>query len=231
MYLQPLGVYGPFANNGHACSGYLVGDGETHVLLDCGSGVVARLLSAIDLTKLSAVVLSHLHGDHMSDMFILKYALTRVHHKIPVFLPSEPQHTYELLAHEERYKTDTAENFSIGALNFSLHPMLHPVATRGVCITSGGKKLFYTGDSVSKEALFEPARDADLFLCDAWALGDTIAPHMSAAEAAALAKNLNVKQLILTHLDFRNDAQAYLDEARPIFPNAVVVEEMQRYEV
>ena len=47
--------------------------GETRILLDCGTGVLAHLTQLMPDIHLDAVVLSHLHYDHMSDMLPMHY--------------------------------------------------------------------------------------------------------------------------------------------------------------
>ena len=75
MKLTILGKYGPYPAAGGACSGYLIEQGGNHVLIDCGSGVLSRLQQVCKIHDLSAIVLSHLHSDHMADMLVLRYAL------------------------------------------------------------------------------------------------------------------------------------------------------------
>lgn len=75
MQLTILGNSGPYPAPGGACSGYLLSQGDTHVLLDCGLGVLARLQEHISLGALSALVLTHLHFDHVSDAFDLAVAM------------------------------------------------------------------------------------------------------------------------------------------------------------
>src|SRR5262249_3755807 len=51
-----------------ACSGYLVEGGGVRVLLDCGPGVFAKLRHVTDYASVDAVVISHLHADHVMDL-------------------------------------------------------------------------------------------------------------------------------------------------------------------
>ena len=51
-----------------ACSGYLVEGGGQTVLLDCGAGVFAKLRRFVDYVDVDAVVISHLHADHILDL-------------------------------------------------------------------------------------------------------------------------------------------------------------------
>ena len=75
MKLTVLGCNGPYPEPDGACSGYLLESGETRVLIDCGTGTLARLTAIMPPEKLDAVILSHLHYDHMSDMLPLIYKL------------------------------------------------------------------------------------------------------------------------------------------------------------
>ena len=55
--------------------------------------------------------------------------------------------------------------------------------------------------------------------------------HLTAKQAAMIAKEAGVKQLILTHFSARyQDANAFLAEAREIFPNTEVSEDYKRFE-
>ena len=75
MKLTVLGNNGPFPAAGGACSGYLVIEGDKKILIDCGNGVLANLQKFIKLEEIDAVILTHLHSDHMSDMMVLRYAV------------------------------------------------------------------------------------------------------------------------------------------------------------
>ena len=77
MYLTILGNNGPFPAPGGACSSYLLesDSGETKLLIDAGTGSLARLMDIARPETLDAVVLSHLHFDHMSDLLPMQYAL------------------------------------------------------------------------------------------------------------------------------------------------------------
>ena len=75
MKLTVLGCNGPYPAAGGACSGYLLEAENTRVLLDCGTGVLAALPARMAPEELDAVVLSHLHYDHMSDMLPLIYRM------------------------------------------------------------------------------------------------------------------------------------------------------------
>ena len=61
MRLHVLGCHGPYPCAGGATSGYLVERDGKALLMDCGSGVMGRLMEKWDPAALSCVLLSHLH--------------------------------------------------------------------------------------------------------------------------------------------------------------------------
>jgi ribonuclease BN (tRNA processing enzyme) len=54
-----------------ACPSYLVSDGATSVLLDCGPGTLERLWRGGRIAGLDAIVVSHMHADHVLDLVLL----------------------------------------------------------------------------------------------------------------------------------------------------------------
>ena len=178
-----------------ACSGYLVTEGGTDVLLDCGNGVFGKLRRFRDYTDVDAVVVSHLHADHFLDLVPYAYALTYAPRQQPV-----PVHTWpgtdtparpRLIAPPgardvfrrvtgawgpedliekafdlcEYAVGDTVE---VGPLAFEFHEVPHFTQTHAVAVTSdGGRRFVFSGDSAPSDALVAFARDADLLLVEA----------------------------------------------------------------
>ncbi|MFZ0832976.1 MAG: MBL fold metallo-hydrolase, partial [Mycobacterium sp.] len=77
MRLTVLGKSPAWSDAGGACSGYMVeGEARRPFLVDCGNGVFAKLRSRRDYRDVEAVVISHLHADHLLDLVPFAYALT-----------------------------------------------------------------------------------------------------------------------------------------------------------
>ena len=76
MRLTVLGKSPSWQDADGACSGYLLEEEGTTVLLDCGNGVLSKLRRFRDYTNVDAVVISHLHADHFLDLVPFSYALT-----------------------------------------------------------------------------------------------------------------------------------------------------------
>ena len=90
MRVTVLGKSPSWQDAGGACSGYLIEEGETALLLDCGNGVFGKLRQHRDYTEIDGVVLSHLHADHFLDLVPYSYALTYAPRQQPVPVPPWP---------------------------------------------------------------------------------------------------------------------------------------------
>ena len=75
MKLTVLGKYGPYAPIGGCTSGYYIEGNGFSVAFEMGAGVFSRLQSVCRPEKLSALIISHLHFDHISDLGVMNYYL------------------------------------------------------------------------------------------------------------------------------------------------------------
>ena len=235
MKLKILGNNGPYPSAGGACSGYLLtsDSGDTNILIDCGTGVLARLMEDGQLDALDAVVLTHLHFDHMSDMLPMQYALqfrprTR---PLPVYAPGTPESVRALLECPQ-FDLWLPEDITIGEMRVTLTPARHPVETNAVRVECDGAKFAFTGDS-NQDALVELlCEGASLLLADCGLSGadwNPASPHYSAALCGQLAKSCRARRLLLTHLNPKYAPEALLEEARTFFPAAELAELGETY--
>jgi len=196
MRLTVLGKSPSWQDVDGACSGYLLEENGTTVLLDCGNGVFAKMRRFVDYVDLDAVVISHLHADHILDLVPFSYALTYAPRQQPVPVdrwpgtdhPARPRlyappgardhfrHVCELWGNNalvenafrmEEY--DPTASIEIGSMSVSFSEVPHFVDTFAVSVQSGngGGRLAYGADSRPAEELVEFARGADLFLVEA----------------------------------------------------------------
>lgn len=226
MILKILGNNGPYPAAGGACSGYLLSSdsGDTRILIDCGTGVLNRLIDVCPPNELDAVVLSHLHYDHMSDMLPMQYALQLNPREkpLPVYAPDEPEGVYALLKCPY-YDLWPAEDVTVGEMRIAFTPARHPVPTNAISVECDGERFVFTGDTNQDAAVELFCEGASLLLADCGFMAKDhrfTAPHLSAQLCGQLAKNAHAKRLLLTHLNPHYDPQALLDEARAAFPAA-----------
>ncbi len=96
--------------------------------------------------------------------------------------------------------------------------------------------LAHVGDAGETRDLVEPVRGADLLVIEATYLeehGDLAEQfdHLTAAQAARLAREAGVHRLILTHISRRYRESDILEEAQAIMPNTTVARDLDRFRV
>ena len=236
MKLTVLGNYGPYPKAGGACSGFLIDDGGSKIVLDFGNGVLSRLLHYVDIEEIDAIILSHLHGDHIGDMGILKYAAHIKMQKglmkegIPVYAPSEPAEEFERLKYKDAIKLfsiNPAEVLRIGNMNIRFKQMEHGYLNFAIMLEKGNKKIVYSGDTSPNNQLVEFAKNVDLLLCEAGLLErddkSLRAMHLTAKEAGEIAQKAGAKRLLLTHFLPDTKMEQYMNEARGTFEGILEV--------
>ena len=240
MKLTVLGKYGPYPAANGATSGYLLQSGNENVLIECGSGVLSRLQRFVALNDLSAIVLSHLHSDHMADMLILRYALQDAPKSLKVFAPGSPALEADILRSCGAFDvTEITDGMmaSVGAMKFEFTEMTHPVQSFGMRILADGRTLAYTGDTNWNDRVTAFARGCDTLLADTGLLSQSkptpqsVVPHLTAVEVGVLAKNAGIKRLLCTHMSPKVQEEDVLREVREHFPDARIVRELETYEI
>src|ERR687894_1927490 len=196
MRLTVLGKSPSWQDAGGACSGYLLEDDGTAVLLDCGNGVFGKLRERMDYVDVDAVVISHLHADHFLDLVPYSYALTYAPRQQPVPVhrwpgtdnPARPRlitppgstETFrrvvgawgndDLIENAfdlEEYEEDSTPE--VGPLKFTFRSVPHFTETFAIRVSSanGGGELVYGADSRPSEEVVEFARGAELLIVEA----------------------------------------------------------------
>lgn len=216
----------PVAESG--CSAYLVRHAGTSVLLDCGPGSLGPLRAAAGVHELDAVVISHLHSDHVLDLVPLNVALLSepavgTRRRLPVFLP--PGGLAMLAATFQALTVNVAstlaarytealdcreyaagETLRIGALEVTLvGPLRHATLAFGMRVRAGANVLAYTGDTAPCDAADALARGADVLLAECTYPEPGTHPaalHTSAVELGAYAERAGCASLIATHFAF-----------------------------
>ena len=98
------------------------------------------------------------------------------------------------------------------------------------------KKLVVVGDTETTDGLSKHVRNADVLVIEATFLDRDSKMardygHLTAAKAAALALESNVKQLVLNHISGRYPEEEILAEAAMIFPDSRVGADFDRFVV
>lgn len=243
MKLTVLGNSGGFPAAGGATSGYLLEIEGHYILIDCGSGVLSNMFRYINIAQLDAVIITHLHSDHISDVDVLKYAvdLSRKYgldrEPLPVFAPATPEMAADSLQGEGLLIVGQLKEhmkMNLYGANLETYRMNHPVETYGLRIEHEGRVFAFTADSTPCESLDDLLQDADLAIMDAGMLEKHRKPvmmHLTAAECAETANRCGVKRLLLTHILPLIDPAELLAEASAIRPETELTELLAEYKV
>jgi ribonuclease BN (tRNA processing enzyme) len=215
MRLTVLGCAGSFPGPESACSAYLVEAEGFRLLIDFGSGSLSALQRYASLDSIDAIMLTHLHCDHMLDactyVVVRRYDPAGALPAVPVYAPLGAAERIAAAYSSEGEPVDDVYTFyglqpgtfPIGPFTVTVDRVNHPIETYGVRVEQNGRVLAYSSDTAPCEALLRLAQGADLFLCEASYLDGADNPpdlHLTGSEAGEAATKADVGRLLLTHL-------------------------------
>ena len=222
MRLTVLGGSAAGPNAGMGCSGYLVETGSSRFVLDLGPGTLPELRRHADFRTLDAIVVSHMHVDHVLDLLALRHALAYnpvpPPRPTPVWLPpggaelliraaapfdacDEPDTFSRTVAIAEY---DPLRPLPIRDAIVTFAPAVHNVPAWAIRIEAGGRALGYTGDTGPAAALAPLFLGVRLLVAEATLLdpggNNPDRGSLTAEEAGALAAAAEAEILVLSHL-------------------------------
>lgn len=234
MKVHVVGSSGTFPEPGNPASGYVIEHGSTRVWCDAGPGTFMSL--PLDPNLIDAVVISHAHPDHCSDLTAAYHAWTfGPEPRDPVPLVA-PQSVWERLTafidkEPECFEFTPALNggdATFGDISISFVETEHPVPTVGSrWETESGRTLFFTADTGPGGHWRDHAQDVDVLLSEAAYQGatedKTYPHHLTAGEAGAIAREVRAKRLVLTHIPPYLDKVKSVAEAEVVFDRPVTL--------
>lgn len=231
------------------CSGYLLDIDGTTIVLDLGPSTLIELRKHTDYRELDAIVISHLHMDHVLDLFILRFMLNynpvKANRKIPLYLPpdgiafmakaadlwaTDPDEVDDYFTGVfEMQEYDPAQPLTVGSATITFAETAHVIPCWAMRIQPGdGEDLVYTADTGIGVDLDEFASGASVIIADsASALDDQPAViegvHFNAPRAAEFASRAGCDHLILTHQWEERDPLRNLEVARKHFQGRISI--------
>jgi ribonuclease BN (tRNA processing enzyme) len=220
MQLQFVGCGDALGSGGRFNTCFHVTGERVNFLIDCGASSLPALQRlAIARDAIDLILITHFHGDHFAGLpfLLLDAQFTRRARPLVIAGPEgiETRLTQVMEALFE-HSSNTKQRFDLsvvalkpgetqafGAVNVTPFPVVHGssggpfLAYR---VEAEGRVIAYSADTEWTEALIPLARDADLFIAEAYYYEKVVKNHLSLKTLEAHLPEIKPKRLILTHM-------------------------------
>lgn len=238
MELTVIGSSGTYPTQENACSGYLFNSEGFYLQVDLGPGTFIGGQERCAFEELNAIILTHWHPDHCTDIYPLFYAL-RFHpsspSKLPVYAPDGAErHLFAFLSGDSRtefqrvfdfHAIDETTELDLGPFRVQFARTEHPVETLAVSVEENGCRVAYSSDTGPGGGYPGLARGADAVICESTYeyVGQGPPIHLAASEAGEIAAEAGAGSLFLTHIFPTVDSARCKDEASEAFGQEVTL--------
>ncbi|MFU8826097.1 MAG: MBL fold metallo-hydrolase [Brevefilum sp.] len=232
-----LGTANAMPNKDQESAHLLIETGERVVLIDCAGNPVVRLDQlGFDPRRITDIILTHFHPDHVAGLPLLMLDLWLMGREAPLnifglhevidravqmlnlfgwqdwegFFPVEFHHLPDL----ERMSIIDSESIKIFA-----SPTCHSIPSLGVRMQFSGGSVCYSSDTAPCDALASLADGVEILIHEATGEG---VGHTSPAQAGAIAQKVGAGQLILIHYPTSVDLDAWVSQAKSCFSGEVI---------
>src|SRR5664279_3655637 len=220
MRLQFVGCGDALGSGGRYNTCFHVTGGNVNFLIDCGASSLPALKRlGIVRDGIDLILITHFHGDHFAGLpfLLLDAQFTRRTRPLviagPLGIETRLAQLMEALF-ENSSKTKQRFDLSVvelrpeqtrgfGAIKVTPFPVVHGesggpfLAYR---VEAEGRVIAYSADTEWTQTLIPAARDADLFIAEAYYYDKVVKNHLSLATLEAHLAEIRPKRLVLTHM-------------------------------
>jgi ribonuclease BN (tRNA processing enzyme) len=220
MRVQFVGCGDAFGSGGRQNTCFHVTGASANFLIDCGATALPALKRlGIVRNDIALILITHFHGDHFAGLpfFLLDAQFSRRTRPLVIAGPegiearlAAVMETLFEHSSKTRQKFDLSivtlkpeERRAFGAIHVTPYPVVHGesggpfLAYR---IEAEDRIIAYSADTEWTEMLVPLARDADLFIAEAYTYDRPVKNHLSLAALDARLSDIRPKRLILTHM-------------------------------
>jgi len=220
MQLQFIGCGDALGSGGRANTCFHVTGENVNFLIDCGASSLPALKRLnVVRDSIDLILITHFHGDHFGGLpfFLLDAQFTRRTRPLVIAGPQGietrlTQVMEALFEHSSKTKQrfdlsvvalDPEQSRSFGAVKVTPYPVVHGesggpfLAYR---IEAEGRVIAYSADTEWTDTLIPAAREADLFIAEAYYYDKIVKNHLSLKTLEAHLAEINARRLILTHM-------------------------------
>lgn len=220
-----------------ASAANLLRKGGHMILIDAGQGCLMRLLeTGVDSGGINHICLTHFHPDHSLELVSLVFGRYNGHES----RWNAPLHVYGgsglavwwralcaawpglqkpyakglLVLHELK----AGETIMADIWRVTTAAVEHKPESLAYRFEHGGQSLVISGDTGPVNNLADFAQNADLLVLECGAGLKPMPGHLSVAQAAVIATAAQPRNLILTHIDYADDANILRAAFRALYP-------------
>jgi len=220
MRLQFVGCGDALGSGGRYNTCFHLRGDHANCLIDCGASSLSALKKlGIARDDIDLILITHFHGDHFAGLPFLLLDAQFSHRRRPLVIAGPEsiemrltQVMEALFEHSSKTKPKfdlsvvalkPKEKRTFGAVCVTPYPVVHGesggpfLAYR---IEAEGRAIAYSADTEWTDTLIPAARDADLFICEAYYYDRVVKNHLDLTTLEKHLPELNPKKLVLTHM-------------------------------
>jgi ribonuclease BN (tRNA processing enzyme) len=220
MQLRFVGCGDSLGSGGRFNTCFHVTGDNVNFLIDCGASSLPALKHlGIDRDGIDLILITHFHGDHFAGLpfLLLDAQFTRrarpliiagpegIEAKLATLMEALFEHSSKT---KQRFELSVValapeQSRTFGEVTVTPYPVVHGesggpfLAYR---IEAEGRVIAYSADTEWTDTLIPAARDADLFIAEAYYYDKTVKNHLSLKTLEAHLPAINAKRLVLTHM-------------------------------
>jgi ribonuclease BN (tRNA processing enzyme) len=220
MHLQFVGCGDAFGSGGRSNTCFHLAGAQTNLLIDCGASSLPAL-KRLDIARddIDLILITHFHGDHFAGLpfFLLDAQFSRRSRPLVIAGP-EGIETRLIQVMEALFENSSrtprkfelsvvalaaGESRTFGVVTVTPFAVVHGESGGpflGYRIEAEGRVIAYSADTEWTDTLIPLAREADLFIAEAYSYDRTVKNHLSLTTLEAHLPDINPKRLILTHM-------------------------------
>jgi ribonuclease BN (tRNA processing enzyme) len=220
MQLRFVGCGDALGSGGRNNTCFHVTGASVNFLIDCGASSLPALQRlGIARDDIELILITHFHGDHFAGLPFLLLDAQFSRRSRPLVIAGPPgiearlaQVMEALFEHssttKQRFELSIValrpeETRELGTITVTPYPVVHGNSGGpflGYRIEAEGRVIAYSADTEWTETLIPLARDADLFIAEAYYYDRIVKNHLSLITLEQHLPEIKPKRLILTHM-------------------------------
>lgn len=220
MRVTVVGCGDAFGTGGRLQTCFHIEVGKRCILLDCGATALIGLARAgLEVNRVEAIQISHLHGDHFSGLvWWLLHATHVAKRRTPLVIAGPAGIEQRLRAAAEALfpgamdkpppfeltfiEQTAGRRYGVGPFEVTPFEVSHPsgAPSHALRLEGAGRTISFSGDTEWVETLVPCAAGADLFLCECYAYERATRYHMSWTTLSRELPRIGARRVVITHM-------------------------------